>query len=365
MPPRRRFYGVRSGRATGVYDSWAECEVRERMVERRRWCGGWARGARRPAPPSFQSSVRGYSSASFRGFATRDEAAAFAAGDEGEAAPAPKAKKRRTRAPSPPPPPPSYTGPLADPDARYTLFFDGACRGNHVPGGGVAGVGAVVRLESAPGAPPGPELGRVCALFTPADGTAPTNNTAEWAALEAGVRGALAAGVTRLAARGDSQLVVRQATGEYAAKSPPLAAARDRVRALAAGLKEWEIAHVFREANAVADGLANDALDGRGWNGLRGGGAGEGVGEEAAGASSPTAPRPPPTLPTRRPGPAFFDWAAGAAPRGRPPAPPAAVLRGARAAPARPRARAPRPPSRLAHALAALRPALRVARWAL
>ena len=62
--------------------------------------------------------------------------------------------------------------------------------------------------------------------------------------------------------RGDAELVVRQVRGEYDVSVPALRERRVRVRELLEGFDRWSIGHVPREANARADRLANEALDG-------------------------------------------------------------------------------------------------------
>lgn len=59
----------------------------------------------------------------------------------------------------------------------------------------------------------------------------------------------------------DSQLMVRQITGEYRVKSAGLAPLLDEAQMLLMRLERWQIRHVPREQNKRADELANMALD--------------------------------------------------------------------------------------------------------
>jgi len=89
-----------------------------------------------------------------------------------------------------------------------------------------------------------------------------TNNVAEYRALLAAVDAALAYAPTRLELRGDSQLIVRQMTGEYRTRDATLAQLREDVLGALDAVQEWSIRHVDREGNARADALAAAALDG-------------------------------------------------------------------------------------------------------
>jgi ribonuclease HI len=91
----------------------------------------------------------------------------------------------------------------------------------------------------------------------------PTNNVAEYtAAIKAleylhgqGYRG-------EVEVLGDSQLVVRQFSGEYAVKSVHLKCFNERLRALAKEFKSVTLTWVPREENQRADYLSKDALRG-------------------------------------------------------------------------------------------------------
>ena len=59
----------------------------------------------------------------------------------------------------------------------------------------------------------------------------------------------------------DSELVVRQLTGAYRVKDPDLKLQFARVGQLAGTLKHISYNHVYREKNAHADELVNEAID--------------------------------------------------------------------------------------------------------
>lgn len=131
---------------------------------------------------------------------------------------------------------------------RLTVFADGASRGNPGP----AAIGATIRDHT------GQEIGTVSERIGRG-----TNNQAEYRAAIAGVRLARELGATALDLRMDSELVVRQLSGQYRVKN---AALQPLFQALVAELEAiggYTVGHVPRERNARADALANAALDAR------------------------------------------------------------------------------------------------------
>ena len=88
-----------------------------------------------------------------------------------------------------------------------------------------------------------------------------TNNVAEYRGAIAAVERLAAWGVRRATLRMDSQLVVRQALGEYRVKQPHLKPLHAQLLAAARRLEDLAYEHVPRAQNAVADALANRALD--------------------------------------------------------------------------------------------------------
>ena len=131
-------------------------------------------------------------------------------------------------------------------DKRLSLFTDGACRGN--PGNG--GAGAVLVGQN----------GEVVSTAKRFLGHC-TNNIAEYQALILGLEEALRRGSTAISIYLDSELIVRQIQGVYRVKNPTLKPLMADVRALLDRFDTWQVAHVPRSENAVADQLANEAID--------------------------------------------------------------------------------------------------------
>ncbi|MBV9973017.1 MAG: ribonuclease HI family protein [Candidatus Eremiobacteraeota bacterium] len=129
-----------------------------------------------------------------------------------------------------------------------TLFADGGSRGNpgHAASGAVilARDGAILR-----------EVGRYLGVAT--------NNVAEWTALVEGLAAAKELGVARLAVRLDSELVVRQLSGQYRVKHDNLRPLYARAKALLSEFDDVDVRHVPRSENKLADALVNRILDER------------------------------------------------------------------------------------------------------
>ena len=88
-----------------------------------------------------------------------------------------------------------------------------------------------------------------------------TNNQAEYHAVWAGMLLAGQLGATDIEFRLDSQLTVRQLSGEWRIKHAALQALAARIRASQPPGSWVRYEHVPRGANALADRLANWALD--------------------------------------------------------------------------------------------------------
>jgi ribonuclease HI len=91
-------------------------------------------------------------------------------------------------------------------------------------------------------------------------GTA-TNNVAEYRALIAGLHSAVAHGASPLSVVMDSELVIRQMTGQYKVKHEGLKPLHREARGVAAQLAVVHFSSVRRDDNSRADGLVNEALD--------------------------------------------------------------------------------------------------------
>jgi ribonuclease HI len=129
---------------------------------------------------------------------------------------------------------------------KARLSTDGGARGNPGP----AAFGYVLEADD----------GTVLAAHGEAIGEA-TNNVAEYRALIAGLQRALEFGVDELDVVSDSQLVVRQMTGEYKVKNEALRELQREATELAGQLRSVAYRSVPREHNELADELVNEALD--------------------------------------------------------------------------------------------------------
>ena len=88
-----------------------------------------------------------------------------------------------------------------------------------------------------------------------------TNNVAEYRSLIAGLQAAAAHGVAALEVNMDSELVVRQMTGEYRVKNEGLKPLNLAARHAAARIPQLRWVSVRREDNARADAIVNETLD--------------------------------------------------------------------------------------------------------
>jgi dinuclear metal center YbgI/SA1388 family protein len=131
-------------------------------------------------------------------------------------------------------------------NSHYELYVDGGARGNPGP----AGIGARLLTEE----------GEVAEELADFIGTA-TNNVAEYQAMIAGLEMALDHGVRRLRVYADSELVVRQLTGQYRVREASLRVLHDQAVRLLHELADVEVVHIPREQNAAADELVNRAID--------------------------------------------------------------------------------------------------------
>lgn len=124
-------------------------------------------------------------------------------------------------------------------------YADGASRGNPGP----AACGAVLIQNN-----------QTLATVSEYLGVA-TNNIAEYTALIKIMERALAMGVKHIEIRMDSELVVKQMTGQYAVKNLGLQPLFRKADILSKRFSRYTVTHVRREANKEADRLANQALD--------------------------------------------------------------------------------------------------------
>jgi ribonuclease HI len=127
-------------------------------------------------------------------------------------------------------------------------YADGGSRGN--PGKAACGV----LVTDADGA----ELLRRAKTLGKA-----TNNVAEYEGVLYALELCRELGAADVLLRLDSELVVRQLEGRYKVKDARLAKLHARAREAASAFEHFHVEHIPRAENAIADQLANAALDGK------------------------------------------------------------------------------------------------------
>jgi ribonuclease HI len=130
--------------------------------------------------------------------------------------------------------------------AAYRANIDGGSRGNPGP----ASYGVVFRNPK----------GEIIARLKKYIGRM-TNNVAEYYGLIAALDYAQANNIRALRIESDSELLVKQMRGQYKVKSEDLKPLFERAKKMSATLSSFRIDHVYREQNAEADALANEAMD--------------------------------------------------------------------------------------------------------
>ena len=129
---------------------------------------------------------------------------------------------------------------------KATLFTDGGARGNPGP----AAYGYVLEADD----------GTLLAAHGERIGVA-TNNVAEYRALIAGLEKALELGLDEVGVVSDSELLVKQMTGEYRVKNEALKKLNEEAERVARRIGDVSYRAVRREHNELADRLVNEALD--------------------------------------------------------------------------------------------------------
>lgn len=131
-------------------------------------------------------------------------------------------------------------------EKKLRVYIDGGSRGN--PGQGACAAvflghsGAILCEE-------GKYLGRC------------TNNFAEYHGLLLALAASARMGAEELEIFSDSELLVRQFSGQYRVKDATLAGIMVEIRACAAVFKKVSLSHVPRAQNTDADRLVNQILD--------------------------------------------------------------------------------------------------------
>jgi ribonuclease HI len=131
-------------------------------------------------------------------------------------------------------------------EGQWTIYCDGASRGNPGP----AGAGAVV-------VDPTGNLRIEDYKFL---GTA-TNNVAEYEALLLGLEAARRYGARKVQVLSDSELMVFQLTGRYRVRNPRLLPLWQQAINALKKFESCAISHIDRSLNHEADRLANQAID--------------------------------------------------------------------------------------------------------
>ncbi len=136
-------------------------------------------------------------------------------------------------------------GPLS-----VVIHIDGGSRGN--PGPAAAGVVVATADDGTVLHEAGLFLGKA------------TNNVAEYNGLLAGLKYARKLGADAVQVYSDSELLVRQMSGQYRVKNAGLKPLFEQAKELAGQFDRCQIDHVRREQNTHADRMVNQALDAKG-----------------------------------------------------------------------------------------------------
>ena len=131
-------------------------------------------------------------------------------------------------------------------NSKVSVHIDGASRGNPGP----AAIGAVFTGGD----------GEVIKSLSVKIGMT-TNNVAEYSALIFALQEALMLRVKEIKVFTDSELMAKQFSGEYRVKEETIRLLFLLAQNLKRGFKKFELSHVPREQNKLADCQANKALD--------------------------------------------------------------------------------------------------------
>ncbi len=129
---------------------------------------------------------------------------------------------------------------------ELVAYVDGGSHGNPGP----SGIGVIIQALDG-------ETVRIAKWIGHQD-----NNVAEYLALLEALQHAVAVNARTLHVYSDSEVIVKQMTGEYACRSPRLHSLNWTCRKLARSV-EFSIAHIPRESNREANRLARTAAKSR------------------------------------------------------------------------------------------------------
>lgn len=127
-----------------------------------------------------------------------------------------------------------------------TIYTDGGSRGNPGPA-----AGAFILLDEN-----GTQLCAEAKFLSVA-----TNNIAEYTALACALEKAKAIGADNLKIFSDSELMVKQLNGDYKVKNDNLRSLFKQCLDTLDQFQNWQISHIPREKNKLADQLVNRAID--------------------------------------------------------------------------------------------------------
>jgi ribonuclease HI len=130
-------------------------------------------------------------------------------------------------------------------DRVIKVFIDGASRGNPGP----SGIGILV-LDGDEN-----EIKKISEKISDT-----TNNVAEYKALLRAIVECQRMGFSSVRFFTDSQLLARQINGIYKIKDEKLKPLYVKIRGKLLGFKNWEVIHIPREENRIADRLANNSF---------------------------------------------------------------------------------------------------------
>jgi ribonuclease HI len=127
----------------------------------------------------------------------------------------------------------------------WTIFTDGGSRGNPGP----AAYAYVIKRTGQPDIEEMAYLGQT------------TNNIAEYTGLVKALEHARELGGKKLIVNSDSELMVKQMNGQYKVKNEGLRPLYEQAARLRKQFEAVTIKHIYREQNAQADALCNEAMD--------------------------------------------------------------------------------------------------------
>ncbi|MBC7658090.1 MAG: ribonuclease HI family protein [Chitinophagaceae bacterium] len=137
-------------------------------------------------------------------------------------------------------------------DKVWDLYFDGSSFDKGRRGGPGPSAGAAVLVDS-----DGLHAPTIMTVFLPRS----DSDSAEYQGLICGLEGALAAGISRIAIRGDSRNVIDHLTGRKAVRKASLVLLNEIAKTRLAEFDEWAIEWIPRAQNGRADKAARMCIE--------------------------------------------------------------------------------------------------------